>query len=55
MSKEKIYCGFCGREVEASDTETGYLTFPDNISRPVHLTHRGVKEEYDKQIGTKND
>jgi hypothetical protein len=53
MSKDKIYCGFCGNEVETEDTQTGYLLFPDNITRPVHLTHVGVQAEWDLQHANK--
>jgi hypothetical protein len=49
MNKEKLYCGFCQREVKPEDTETGFLTFPDNSIKPVHLSHNGVKEEWEYQ------
>jgi hypothetical protein len=52
MSKEKLICGFCGREINTTEN-IGYLKFPDTVSRPVHLDHVGVKQEYNFQNGIK--
>jgi hypothetical protein len=48
MSSEKPVCGFCGRTCE-SDQDVGFLTFPDGQKKAAHLSHPGVKEEYERQ------
>jgi len=48
MSKENILCGFCGKEI-TSDQDSGWLKFPYGSSKPVHFSHVGVKEEYERQ------
>lgn len=48
MSKEELTCGFCGRTCEATE-DVSFLTFPDGSSKPAHLSHKGVKEEWERQ------
>jgi hypothetical protein len=53
MSAEKLICGFCGREC-TPEQDVGYLKFPDGKSRPAHLSHAGVKSEYESQQQKEN-
>jgi hypothetical protein len=48
MPKEELICGFCKKICETSE-DIGFILFPDGQSRPVHLSHVGVKEEWQKQ------
>ena len=48
MSQDKPICGFCGRECQPEE-DVGFLKFPDGTQKAAHLTHTGVKEEYQKQ------
>ena len=48
MSSEKLVCGFCGREC-IPEQDVGFLEFPDGKSKAAHLSHPGVKDEYEKQ------
>jgi hypothetical protein len=52
MSKEKLSCGICGRNIEATE-DAGFVKFPNGESKPCHLSHPGVREEWEKQVGSK--
>jgi len=51
MSKEPILCGFCGRECKESE-DIGFIRFPDDRMKAVHLSHTGVKKEWESQDKT---
>jgi len=47
-------CGFCGREVTVEE-DVVFLKFPDGVKgrvlsvHPAHVSHVGVKEEWERQ------
>lgn len=53
MAEQELICGFCGRKCETSE-DVGFLKFPGGEKKPAHLSHVGVKEEYERQENGKN-
>lgn len=54
MTKQKLYCGFCGKQCTPNQ-DVGFITFPNNEQKPIHLTHSGVREEYNYQMKEQNE
>jgi len=55
-----VFCGFCGRPCGPTE-DVGFMRFPRThgelspILKPAHLSHHGVKEEYERQMNAADD
>jgi hypothetical protein len=53
MSSETAPCFFCKGEIDLKKAESYVLLKVKDVQVHAHTSHKGVMEEYDRQLGVK--
>jgi hypothetical protein len=53
---DTMKCFFCKTDIDEKDTSSFVMLKLNNDMRvPAHLRHKGISEEYDRQLGIKKE